>query len=394
MKFLSELGRGELEGKKVLVRIDVNSSVKDGLLCDTTRLDESLPTIKFLKENGARVILLAHLGRPEGKVVPELTLLSAKNTFDKVTDLDVNFCNSWDFGEVEQKVNSLKDSEVLLLENTRFLPGEETNDPELGKKLSSLADIFVLDSFGVAHREHASTVGPINYISSYLGLLVEKEIKGLSRLLDDTKKPYICIIGGAKIETKLPVIKSLVKACGEVLVGGAIFNNVLLSEGYEVGASLVNKDFLKEASYLRENPNVVLPIDVVVGDKEGRDTKVVQINDNKKLCEENEAVFDIGPETVKLFKTKIDSAKTLVTNGAMGYMESESYRSTYKINEFAAQRATQKNCYAVAGGGETLLSLSNQGLQKNFDLISTGGGAMLKYLEDGSLVAIRKILES
>lgn len=377
MKFLSSCG--SLKNKRVLVRADFNVPLKAGKVTEETRLHASLPTIKFLVKKGAKVILMSHLGRPEGQVVSSLKLDPVAKALSTLLKKEVK---KIDFKNMKSITEKMKAGQVVLLENVRFLKDEEKNTGTLAEEFAALGDMFVLDGFAVSHRASATVVGIAQHLPSYAGLLLEKEIKGLDKVTRTPKSPFVAVIGGAKIETKLPIVKHILPKADYILIGGGLINTYLAAKGYGIGGSLVDTEFQKEALAYGAKKKVIRPIDVVVGDKEGKTSRIVQIKKTKHaLCSKDEMILDIGPETIALFADYIAVAKTIVWNGAMGYFEQEPYHiGTMAIATLVAERSAKKSVFGVIGGGETVQAADMLGVSGNIDLVSTGGGAMLEYL--------------
>ena len=385
-----------LKNKRVLVRVDFNVPIKNKKVVDDSRIKASALTINYLRKKGAKVILITHLGRPEAKKRDEFTLAPIVKLLPKILkglkEKSIKIPLLQDiFGEKElQIVAKMKSGDVVMFENIRFFPEEEKNDEDFVRQLASLADYFVLDGFAVAHRDAASVSGVQNYLPSYAGFLLEREIQMLSTLLKNPKHPCIAVIGGAKIETKIPVIKNLLKITDTVLVGGAIVNVYFKARGYDVGQSLVDKGFEKLALATFKNKKIVTPIDVMVGDKTGDFIRVVNIQKKPhQICKKGEAILDIGPATAALYANYLKTAKTIIWNGAMGYFENRSYAlGTYTI---ADGMAAQKQAFTVIGGGETLEVLEKLKLTQKIGFVSTGGGAMLEYLSGKKLPGLKNI---
>lgn len=390
-----------LKDKRVLVRVDFNVPIKNGKVQDDSRIRASLPTIKYLLENDAKVILVSHLGRPEGmdkklSLAPVLEKLKQISNF-KSTSLEDRFpiFNQLPIVNLEQAkiaIETMKQGQVIMLENIRFFEEEEKNDKKFAKQLAKLVDVFVLDGFAVAHRETASVSGVAKYLPAYAGLLLESEILNLSQLMIKPKKPYIVVLGGAKIETKLPVLKSVLKHADFILLGGGLVNTCLWAKDYEIGKSLLNKDFKKEALRLWKNKKIIFPVDVVVGDLKGKKYRVVNLN-KKNEIKNSEAILDIGPATIRLYTKYIKSAQTLVWNGAMGYFEQKPYDiGTLSIARLVASRSKGK-AFGVIGGGETIQTMEMVGMMSDIDFISTGGGAMLEFLSGKKLPGLKALIK-
>lgn len=373
-----------LFGQRVLVRVDFNVPVKNGVVQDNFKIQKSLPTIKFLLHSGARIILVSHLGRPKKKdkkfsllpVVRELEkLINTKVVFDQLENRD-----DWE------------GQKLVLLENIRFYKGEESNDPKFAKELSAIADLFVLDGFAVAHRDAASVSGVQNFLPSYAGLLLDEEITGLSRVLEHPKHPFVVVLGGIKMETKIPVLKNLLPKADKILLAGGIINTYLAATGNKMGCSAIDEKYKKEAKYYAGNRKVVRPIDMVAGTIKGKNVRVVDLN--KKLnLKKDEGVFDIGPRTVRLFAEHLKKANTIVWNGAPGFFEQPPYNhDTYALARYIASRSKGK-AFGVCGGGETVEILRHLDVLNDIDLVSTGGGAMLEFLSGKKLPGLKKLIK-
>ncbi|MFH1286439.1 MAG: phosphoglycerate kinase, partial [Candidatus Magasanikbacteria bacterium] len=349
-----------LENKIVLVRTDFNVPLKAGKVVDDSRIREALPTIKWLIKKKAKVILVSHLGRPDGQFVPGLCLEPVRKVLQrrlrrKVLKLDTKNCklNEIKKEELQSVIKNMKPGQVAMMENIRFSPDEKKNTGTLAKDLASLADLFVLDGFAVAHRPGASVVGVAEYIPPYAGLLLQKEIKALEKT-EHGKGPCVLVLGGIKIETKLPVIKHFLKKADTILLGGGISNTYFKARGYGVGLSLVDTAFEEEALKYGRKKHVLLPVDVVVGTKNGKSYRIVDVKKTSHtLCTKEEAIFDIGPKTIVLYQEYLKRAQTIVWNGAMGYFEQEPYHiGTFALAHMIAQFSKQ-GAYTVMGGGET-----------------------------------------
>lgn len=383
---LKNLTVKDLKNKRVLIRVDFNVPLKNKKVLDDSRLRASLPTLQFLQKKGAKIIVVTHIGRPEGKVVSDLSVLPVAKCFEKMLNRKISVITNW----TDKKLSSLKSGEIMMLENIRFFEGEEKNDLVFAKELASLADMFVLDGFAVSHRAAASVSGVAKHLPSFAGLLLEKEISLLDAALKKPKHPFVAIIGGAKIETKLPVIKNMVKIADKVLVGGAIVNSFWKAKGFGVGDSLVDDGVDAKSVSALSNKRVALPVDVIVGDKLGKKIRVVEIGKKPhEICLKGEAILDIGPETVQLFQKDLQKAKTVVWNGALGYFEIPVYATgTFEIARAIAGKKRNLN---LVGGGETLEVMESLKLPRKSYSISTGGGAMLEYLSGKKLPGIEAL---
>uniref|UniRef100_A0A7C3SNT1 Phosphoglycerate kinase n=1 Tax=Dictyoglomus turgidum TaxID=513050 RepID=A0A7C3SNT1_9BACT len=380
-KTILDLRDEELSGKRVLVRVDFNVPIKNGVITDDRRIREALPTIKYLMEKGAKVILVSHLGRPKG-FQDDLRLDPVAKRLSELLGKPVKKLNDCIGEEVEKEVANMNPGDVVLLENIRFYKEEEANDPEFAKKLAKLADLYVNDAFGTAHRAHASTAGVANYIPGVAGLLMKKEIEIMGKALENPDRPFVCILGGAKVSDKIGVIQNLVNKVDVLLIGGGMMFTFLKAMGYEIGKSIVEEDKLdlaKDLMSLAKEKGVkfVLPVDAVVV-KEIKEDAPTTVKDVDKFDKDDIGV-DIGPKTIDLFREEIMKAKTIIWNGPMGIFEIPAFANgTKKVAEAIAEN---KNCVSIVGGGDTAAAVQLFGLEEKFTHISTGGGASLEFLE-------------
>ena len=384
-----------LKGKRVLVRADFNVPLKNGEIKELYKIEKSLPTIKFLIDKGAKIILLSHLGRPE-KMEKELSLkpvaAALENKLERevkiidFTKLKKNPENYWT--EAQKMVDEMKNVEILILENVRFVKGEEKNDKIVAKKFATLGDVFVLDGFAVAHRDAATVTGIAKHLPAVAGLLMEAEINGLNKVMQKPKKPFVVVLGGSKMETKIPLLKQFASKAHYILVGGGIANTYFFAKGAQTGKSLIDKEHKKEAVFYGKKKNVIMPLDFIVGTEKGEKCHIVDVNEKIKL-KSNEAIFDIGPKTISHFAKIIKNARTLVWNGALGYFEQHPYEyGTYAVARLFAARAKGR-AFGVCGGGETVEVLKKLSLMEDIDLVSTGGGAMLEFLSGKKLPGVK-----
>ncbi|MCD6107442.1 MAG: phosphoglycerate kinase [Caldisericaceae bacterium] len=383
----------DVREKRVLVRVDFNVPLSpDGDILDDFRIKAEIPTINYLRKNNAKVILMSHLGRPKGKVVKKLRMDSVAKELSKLLGIPVKKLDDCIGEEVEKAIVDADYGDVLLLENLRFYRGETENDNEFAKKLSLLADIYVNDAFATAHRMAASNVGVTAFLPSVAGFLMEKEIVVLSKLLSDPEHPFVGILGGAKVSDKIGVINNLMNTVDEFLIGGGMSFTFLRANGYSIGYSLCEENAISAARQILENAKknnvkITLPADVlsVPEVKENAPARIVDIEEIPK----SGIGVDIGPKTAKIFKKKIQDAKTIVWNGPVGVFEIEAFaKGTYEVARFLG---TLKDKTIVAGGGETAVTLRKFGVDKQITHVSTGGGAFLKFLEGHSLPAIEAI---
>ncbi|MGB4505285.1 MAG: phosphoglycerate kinase [Syntrophaceticus sp.] len=381
----------DVSGKKVLVRVDFNVPLDDqGKVADDTRIKATLPTIKYLVDKGAKVILMSHLGRPKGKVVEKLRLDDVARRLEELLGSEVKKVDDCIGPQVAKAVEELKQGEVLLLENLRFHPGEEKNDPDFAKSLASLADLYVNDAFGTAHRAHASTVGVAEYLPAAAGLLMEKEIKVLGSILFDPAHPFVAVLGGAKVADKIGVLQNLVNKVDAILLGGGIANTFLKAKGLELGDSLVDDEHLEFAKKFlvvakERDVRVELPLDLVIASSEGNSVQVV----DSGSVPANWKALDIGPRTADLYSRLIKEAKTAFWNGPMGVFEKDEFAHG---SEMIAKALCEPGLISVVGGGDSLAVLEKYGLTGQVTHASTGGGASLEFLEGRELPGVAVLM--
>jgi phosphoglycerate kinase len=380
----------EVKSKRVLVRVDFNVPLAEGKVTDDTRICAALPTIHYLLEHGAKVILMSHLGRPKGKVVDVLRLDPVAERLAELLGRPVRKLDDCVGPEVEAAVAEMQPSDVILLENVRFHPGDEANDPDFAKRLASLADIFVNDAFGAAHRAHASTVGVAEYLPSVAGFLMEKELTFLGQALAAPEHSFVAILGGAKVSDKIGVIDNLLTRVDVLLIGGGMANTFLKAQGYEIGQSLVEDESLDVAreTLERAGERLVLPVDVVIADRfdAEADSKVVPVDQVPK----DWRILDIGPETVGLFQQKLAGARTVVWNGPMGVFEFPRFAAGTKA---IAHILAESGATTIIGGGDSVAAVEQAGLADKMTHISTGGGASLEFLEGKELPGVAALLD-
>jgi len=379
----------DLKEKKVLVRCDFNVPLDENQnITDNTRIVAALPTIKYLLENNCSIVLCSHLGRPKGEVKPEFSLKPVAKELSKLLDKEVIMANDVVGEDATSKAAELQPGQILLLENVRFHREETDNDPEFSKKLASMAEVFVNDAFGAAHRAHSSTVGVAAYLPAVSGLLIEKELKFLGNALNNPERPFVAILGGAKVSDKIGVIDSLLEKVDTLMIGGGMAYTFFKAQGYEVGNSICEVDKLDLAKEAMEKAKergvkLMLPVDTKIGKEFKPDTesKVVAWTE---IPEEWEG-FDIGPKTIEMFKEELQKAKTVVWNGPLGLFEFDQF--AIGTNEIA-KTLSEIDATTIIGGGDSAAAVRKAGLQDKMTHISTGGGASLEFLEGKKLPGI------
>lgn len=368
----------DYHNKRVLVRVDFNVPIKDGKVGDDTRIRAALPTLKYLLDQDAAVLLCSHLGRPKGEPKPEFSLQPVAEHLSKLLDRPVAFAKDCIGPEAEQAAQSLKPGDVLLLENTRFHAGETKNDPQMAEQLAGLADMYVNDAFGSAHRAHASTEGVAHHLPGAAGFLMEKEIQYLGQAIENPARPFLAILGGAKVSDKIGVIRNLLSKADQVLIGGGMANTFFKAQGYPVGDSLVEDEALDTARQLVQEggEKLRLPVDIVIADRFEADAESRVIATGP--VPEGWRILDIGPETVENFKRVIRGAGTVVWNGPMGVFEFPRFaEGTYGV----AKAVASSGATTIIGGGDSVAAINQSGLADRITHISTGGGASLEMLE-------------
>lgn len=392
IKYLDDL---DLSNKTVIIRVDYNVPYDNGMnITDDTRIKATLPTLQYCLDKGAAIVLISHLGRPGGKVVPEMSLKPVSQRLNELIDADVQFTDSLSGEDLTALSSKLKPGQILLLENIRFYPGEKKNDSDLGKLLASLGDIYVDDAFATAHRAHASNNAITKFITtSAAGFLLKKEIESFHRVLEQPERPLTAIIGGAKVSTKLDAIMNILDLVDSLLVGGGMAFTFLKAMGHATGKSLLEEEMIPTAKEIietaaRKKKSLLLPDDVVIAPefKNEAPTSIVPVDS----IPDNMMGLDIGPKTISKFSKVIHDSSTVLINGPMGVFEMPSFAKG--TNEILAA-IVNTGCFSIAGGGDTVSALNNAGLSEKVSYISTGGGAFLTLLEGKTLPGI-EVLEA
>lgn len=391
MKEFLTLDELQASGKRVLVRLDLNLPLQNGQVTDLTRLTRSLPTLKELTAKGARVIVMAHRGRPQG-IDPTLTLAPIAEALKQaMAPTPIFFCETLQTLLIEEKIQSLPEGAILLLENIRFMEGEEKNDPILAHQMARWGDFYVNDAFSTAHRGHASTEGIAHFLPSYAGRLMEEELAALNKALTNPKRPLMAIVGGAKVSTKLPLLEHLLEKVDVLVIGGAMANTFLVAQGQDVGASLYEPDLLETAkALLGKGCEILLPIDGVVAKnlEETESIRTCLISDVKK----DEKIFDIGPLTCQRILERIQSCHTLLWNGPVGVFEKPPFdQGTTTLAREVGKRTHHNSLLSVAGGGDTVAALAHASALDDFTYVSTAGGAFLEWLEGKPLPGVEAL---
>ena len=382
----------DVDGKRVLCRVDFNVPIKDGVVGDTTRISAALPTIKYLVEHNARVILMSHLGRPKGDgPEPELSLKPVAEKLAEMSGLPVQFVADTYGDEAKAAVDALESGHVLVLENVRFDKREKKNDPEIAKILASYGDVFVLDAFGTAHRAQGSVVGPAAYIPAVAGFLLEKEVDTLTGIFADPERPFVAIVGGSTVSSKIGVLDHLIDSADTLIIGGGMAYTFFLAKGYTVGTSLKEEDWVERAGEMLKKAEdkgvkILLPVDNVVTDHFGEDA-VGEVVDSDKIPDDRMGM-DIGPKTEALYAEAIKGAKTVFWNGPMGVFEMDQFAHG---TEAVARAVADSDCTSIIGGGDSVAAINKFGLADKMSWISTGGGASMELVEGKALPGVEAL---
>ena len=366
----------DLQGLQTMIRLDLNVPIKDGGITSDARIRAALPTIELALAQGAKVIMLSHLGRPDPDALDgSFTLQPVAKRLEDLLGRSVHFCPDW--------LNGITDHEITLCENTRYLKGEKLNDDSLSEQIASLCDVFVMDAFGASHRKHASTYGAAKASKqACIGPLLNKEVEALTQALSNPEKPLVAVIGGAKVSSKLGVIESLAKICDHIIVGGGIANTFLLASGENIGQSLVESDMVDPANQILnlEGVNVPLPVDVITAKEFSSDAeaKIKTMDD----IADDDMILDIGPETAMLYKSIIDQCRTIIWNGPLGVFEFEQFSEGTR---FLSAAIESNPGFKIVGGGDTVAVVEKYQITDSISYISTGGGAFLEFVKNGTL---------
>ncbi len=378
----------EANGKRIFCRVDLNTPMQNGEISDETRIRAVLPTIQYLIEKGAKLILASHLGRPKGEVNPEFSLSPVAKRLSEILGKNV-MLGAVDLQTAKAAIDAMQNGDVILLENVRFYPGEEKNDAELAKQFADLAEIFVNDAFGASHRAHASTEGITNYIPAVAGFLMEKELEILGKALENPDRPFTAVIGGSKVKDKIGVIEQLLDKVDTLIIGGGLANTFIKSQGHGIGKSLVEEDKIEMAhSFIekakRNGVSFLMPVDVVVASEFSANAESKSVDVDQIPADW--MVLDIGPKTSAIYADAILKSKLVVWNGPMGVFEMDKFADgTKSVGQAIAQA---KDAYSIIGGGDSAAAVEKFGLAAKMDHISTGGGASLKFMEGKALPGV------
>ena len=385
----------DVDGKRILMRVDFNDPLKDGVVTDDTRVRAAIPTIKYLKEHNAGIILMSHLGRPKGDgFEPALSLRPAAEKLAELTGYDVKFIEHTYDDEAAEACAAVKPGDILVLENVRFLKAEKKNDPEVAKKFASYADIFVLDAFGTAHRAQGSVVGAAEYIPAVAGFLLEKEVDTLTGIFAEPERPFVAVVGGSKVSSKIGVLENLIESANTLIIGGGMAYTFFLAKGYSVGKSLQEPDWIERAGEMLKKAEekgcqILLPVDNIVADHFGEDAEGTVVASD--AIPDDMMGMDIGPETEKLYCDAVKGAKTVFWNGPMGVFEIEQFSHGTKA---VAEAIADSDCTSIIGGGDSVAAINKFGLASKMSWISTGGGASMELVEGKALPGVEALLDA
>jgi len=385
----------DVRGKRVLVRVDFNVPLSEGTVTDDTRVRAALPTLRYLVDHGARVIVMSHLGRPKGAPDPQFSLRPVRRVLQRLLGRNVVFVDDIVGPEAHDAVERMVDGEIIMLENVRFEPGEKTNDPEFSKALASLADIYVNDAFGAAHRAHASTEGVAHFLPAYAGLLLAREVETLTAMLTEPERPFVAILGGSKVSDKFGVIDRLLDCVDTLIIGGGMCFTLLVAKGVSVGDSIVETEWVEPAKAMltkaaEKGVELMLPVDFVIAEaiEADAETRIVA----REEIPAGQMGLDIGPTTVELFKGAISTARTIFWNGPMGVFEMAPFENGTKQIAIAVSR--NNRAASIVGGGDSVAALKKFDVEDRITFVSTGGGASMKLLEGSELPGLAALQDA
>ena len=382
-----------LDQKRVLLRLDLNVPLKNGTINDQTRIDKILPIINFLLSKNSRIIIISHVGRPKGKKNNDLSMRPVCENLEKKINKKIKLISNDIFELKKDELFKDKDDEIIFLENIRFYNEEEKNDSSFARQLAGLADLFVNDAFSCSHRAHASVCKITEFIPSFAGLQLEAELSALKKVTSEIKKPVTCIVGGSKISTKIGIIKNLIPKFNNIIVVGGMANNILNHKGNQIGKSVKEENCEKIIEEIfktskKHSCSITYPIDVLVGKNLNSISKVKELNE----IDEDDLILDIGPKTIKKIQKVIENSKTVLWNGPAGYFENPNFANgSYEIAKAIVKKNKNKSIYSVVGGGDTIALINKINVIKDFNFVSTAGGAFLEYLEGRDLPGIKAL---
>ena len=392
MKSVESIAKN-LKNKKIILRLDLNVPLNNQIVTDSNRIDKIIPTLEFLINNNAKILILSHVGRPKGKIIKELSMEPICKYLNEKLNQNIHFIKTDINNLKKQDLFDGRNGSILMLENLRFYDGEEKNNEEFAKTLASFGDLYVNDAFSCSHREHASVSKITKYVPSYAGIQLMSEITALKKITNNIIRPITCIIGGSKISTKINVIKNLITKFDNLIFVGGMANNILKNRNYQIGKSIfeVNCEDIVENIFTlskKENCNLIYPVDVSVSKEINGNVSVKKVNEILK----DDLILDIGPETVKILSKTIEESKTVLWNGPAGYFENKNFQyGSLEIAKKIAERNKKNEIYSVVGGGDTVAALNKFGLTKYFNFVSTAGGAFLEFLEGKKLPGIKAL---